>query len=187
GESAAVRLLLALERLPQAPALPTPAGGVVVVVGEPAVAVLSARVAAEQLGQTDADVVVASPGRRRPERIASPADARQRRLAWRRCLAPTVVAICTEEGLQATGWAREVLEALEPDAVWGAVPANAKPEDVAAWAGRMGGVDALAVAGCAATVTPAAVLGAGIPVAALEGRRATPAAWTALLVERLAA
>lgn len=50
--------------------------------------------------------------RRRPGGIATADDARDAALACRRCLAP-IVAVCIGEGHQGTGWAREVLEALE--------------------------------------------------------------------------
>jgi hypothetical protein len=98
---------------------------------------------------------------------------------------PFVVAVCAPPGPWGASWASEVVAALEPVTTWAAVSAARKPEDVDRWVTSVGGADALAVTGCDATASPAAVLATGIPVAALEGRRATPAAWTAMLVERL--
>jgi hypothetical protein len=67
------------------------------------------------------------------------------------------------------------------------VAASSKPEDVQAWSDSLGGLDAVVVDGLDATATPASILGTGIPVARLDGRPASPALWTALLLERLAA
>ncbi|MHB1584060.1 MAG: hypothetical protein ACYC0E_09955, partial [Acidimicrobiales bacterium] len=80
-------------------------------------------------------------------------------------------------------WAREVLRAMRPSAVWGVVSATTKPEDVVQWATALGGFDALVLEDVAYTSTPAAVLGTGIPVATLDGRTATPARWASVVVE----
>jgi hypothetical protein len=46
-------------------------------------------------------------------------------------------------------------------------------------------VDALVAEDSAGTAAPAAVLALGLPVARLDGRPTTPAAWAITLVERL--
>lgn len=160
-------------------------GDVVVVVGERAVAIQAASVAAAQLGQVPGDVVVAGAGRAGVNSLRGPEEAAARRPAWRSC-SPTVVAVCANDNASGRMWVQEMIAALEPVAVWAAVRADRKPEDVATWAAALGGVSALAVGACAETVSPASMLGAGLPIASVEGRRSTPAAWTALLVERLA-
>ena len=78
-----------------------------------------------------------------------------------------------------------MLAALAPTAVWGVAGATHKSEDLAAWADGLGGFDALALEDISATSSPADVLAAGIPVASLDGRHATPALWAALIAARL--
>lgn len=183
--SVAQRLLAILERTPPAPAVIARRGDVVVVVGEDAAVRAAAGVVANQVGQTIDDVVVAAPGACGFNTLDGVDAARERVHLWKSCGVPFVVAVCEPPGASGTSWVREMIEALAPVTTWGAVGANRKPEDIARWVEAVGGVDALALAGCDTTVSPAAVLAAGIPVAALEGRRATPAAWTAALIERL--
>ena len=65
------------------------------------------------------------------------------------------------------------------------IDATAKSEDVTAWAGALGGLDALAVDNLDATVSPAASLASGIPVARLDGHPANAARWTATIVDRV--
>lgn len=184
--SEAQQVLATLEQmLVPPPPLIVDRGDVVVVVGERGVAIQGAGVAAAQLGQVQGDVVLAGAGRAGVNSLRGPEDAAARRPAWRSC-SPTVVALCANDNVSGRMWVEEMIAALEPVAVWAAVRADRKPEDVATWAAAIGGVTALAVGACAETVSPASMLGAGLPIAAVEGRRSTPAAWTALLVERLA-
>ncbi|MEX2658076.1 MAG: hypothetical protein WD232_00165 [Acidimicrobiales bacterium] len=184
--SEAQQVLATLEQLlVPPPPLIVDRGDVVVVVGERAVAIQAAGVAAAQLGQVPGDVVVAGAGRAGVNSLRGPEEAAVRRPAWRSC-SPTVVAVCANDSAAGRMWVQEMIAALEPVAVWAAVRADRKPEDVATWAAAIGGVSALAVGACAETVSPASMLGAGLPIASVEGRRSTPAAWTALLVERLA-
>lgn len=183
--SIAQQLLSMLEEAEPAPPVLARRGDVVAVVGVGREARVAAGALAEQLGQTSDDVVVAGPDEYRMHTLRDPATAEERASLWRRCGVPFVVAVCAPPGDEGTTWARQMLEALDPVTVWGSVAAERKPEDIAAWVSSVGGVDALAVTGCDRTASPAAVLAAGIPVALLEGRRASPAAWTALLVERL--
>lgn len=183
--SEAQQVLATLEQvLVPPPPLIVGRGDVVVVVGPRAVAIEAAGVAAAQLGQVPADVVVAGAGRAGVNSLRGPDEAAARRPAWRSC-SPTVVALCANDNATGRAWVQEMLAVLEPVAVWAAVRADRKPDDVATWAASIGGVAAIAVGACAETVSPASMLGAGLPIAAVEGRRSTPAAWTALLVERL--
>lgn len=180
------RLLAVLERVPSAPPVIAQRGDVLAVIGEGEAALEAAGVLAGQAGQTADDVVVYG---RDPRAGHTPEDAaasEARVKMWNRRGVPYVVAICAPRGPAGAAWARDMAERLAPVTIWGAVGADRKPEDIVRWAIEVGGVDALAVSGCDTTATPAAVLATGIPVAAVEGRRATPAAWTALLIERLA-
>lgn len=183
--SVAQRLLAVLERTPSAPPVIARRGEVVAVIGEGDAARRAAGLLAGQVGQTGDDVVVAGPDERGFHTLHDVDAAQARVQLWRRCGVPFVVAICAPPGPCGTTWAREITETLAPVTIWGAVSAERKPEDILRWVEAIGGVDALAVANCQATATPAAVLATGIPVASVEGRRATPAAWTALLIERL--
>ena len=57
--------------------------------------------------------------------------------------------------------------------------------DLEDYLASLGGVDALIVYNAANTRDPGSVLNLGVPVAMLDGRRATRAVWTALLSARL--
>jgi hypothetical protein len=98
-----------------------------------------------------------------------------------------VVALTAPTSARDLRWAASMLDALEPTAVWGVVGADRKTEDVEAWAEGLGGLDALALEHLDATVSPASLLQLGIPVARLEGQKATPALWAVMLAERIAA
>lgn len=184
--SVARRLLGVLERIPQAPPVIAQRGEIVAVVGERSGALEAAALLARQLGQCADDVVVAGPDVGGFNTLCDPSDAADRAARWRSCGSPFVVAICVPAGSSGATWAREMRDALSPAVTWTAVRADRKPEDITMWVEALGGADALAVTGCDDTATPAAVLATGIPVASIEGRRASAAAWTALLFERLA-
>jgi hypothetical protein len=192
GEDTATGLLRALSTLPVAAPLSRAAGDVVAVVGERHAALALARTIAAELGLAHDEVVLASEhddGEDLPLGCllpTLPAVADERCSArWRR--RPTIVVIDTPVRPGASTFGRRALEALEPTTTWGAVAAATKPEDVRAWSDSLGGLDAVAVDGLDLTSTPASILGTGIPVARLDGRPASPALWTALLMERLAA
>lgn len=181
-----------LSRLPSAPPMPRSTGAVVVVVGERQAAMKMARDMASEAG-LDPDSIVLATSKRVPARsaqhlvISGSDDAAEKRRSWRRRDRPSVVVVDSELGGEKPAWAFHVLAALEPEATWAVVDATRKTEDVAAWMHQLGGVDALAVNGIDATVSPAAVLQLDVPVGHIDGRRASPALWAALLTERLAA
>jgi hypothetical protein len=192
GEDTATGLLRALSALPVAGPVPKAAGDVVAVVGERDAALALARTIATELGLAHDEVVLASEhddGQDLPLGCllpTLPAVADERCSArWRR--RPSIVVVDVPVRPGASTFGRRALEALEPTATWGAVTAASKAEDVRAWSDSLGGLDAVAVDGLDLTTTPASILGTGIPVARLDGRPASPALWTALLMERLAA
>jgi hypothetical protein len=82
-------------------------------------------------------------------------------------------------------WTAQVIAALAPCAVWVAVDAGRKNEDLRADLARLGPIDALVVNGAAHTASPATVWDLDLPVALLDGRRATPGAWAGLLLDAL--
>jgi hypothetical protein len=181
----AVAALLRSLQLPSVPPLPFQPGALTVVVGERRAAARLAADVAGELHLTKRDVWVAEDGPERPGRLVHPADARAERRTWTG--GPSVLALTAPMGARDLRWATDMLDALEPTAVWGVVDADRKVEDVEAWAESIGGLDAVAVERLDATVSPASILRLGIPVARVEGRAATPALWAVLLAERLAA
>ena len=70
---------------------------------------------------------------------------------------------------------------------WAVLDATRKPADLRTWLARLPRVDAVVVDDTRASADPAALLdGLPVPVAMVDGVRATPHAWAALLCERLA-
>lgn len=180
-------LVRSLAALPEPPSVDLEAGDVLAVVGCPQKAPRLAARVAMTLGLDPAALpaATASPSGTRVA-ITSAESARQQATAWSGRPAPTVLWIDAPVGSGREAWALRVLEALEPRVVWGVVDAARKPEDVKAWAGAVGGLDAIAVEDLDATTTPASVLSVGVPVVMADGRRSTPELWAALLADRLA-
>lgn len=185
-----IELLHLMEQVTRPEPLPTGRGAVIAVVGRRADALEVCDLFAAQLGLNPEDILVAAPtfrGASVPEerRLASVDSAHEQRRAWRRRLRPTIVAVDGAAGRTRSGWATHLLEAMEPTMVWGVVEASRKAEDIRDWAQRLGGLDALAVTGLDDTVSPATVLGAGVPVGLLDGHEASASRWTAVLSEHL--
>jgi len=116
--------------------------------------------------------------------VRSPEDAGERAPDWRRSR-PAIVAVDAPVTTTERSWAASMIASLQPGAVWGVVDSTCKPEDIAAWAEILGRVDALALENVAASVSPAAALGAGLPVARLDGQPATAARWVAAIAHRV--
>lgn len=183
-------LFTAMKRLPSPPRLPQFAGAILVAIGEREDALELGRVMATEAGLDPENVVLASSsykGRAIPSerRINETGLARELGNRWRHQGETRVIAVETSMSAADTMWAFHVLGALQPSAIWAAVNAGHKNEDITAWADRLGGIDALALTSIEDTVSPAALLQTGIPVARLDGRPATAALWTALLTEHI--
>lgn len=183
------RQRLWLQSIPTVPRPVYAPGQVLVVAGEPERALRTATALAEELAVDAQSVFLATPSPRSPgvaarRRLSEPAAMAARRARWARQPHSMIVALDAPMVLRPEGWARSALAALAPSFVYGAVAATTKAADVREWARRLGGVDALSVDGLDATVDPASILTAQIPVALLEGRPATPHAWGALLADR---
>ena len=187
----AAGLLEALADLPVAAPAPALGGSVLAVVGDRLLALWLARQLAGELRLDPNEVMLAAGAHDGlvPEHLhlADPATTSERRRGWTRRHGPTVVVVEARPGSLEVPWARHMLAALEPTAVWGVVEASRKTEDVVAWSEDLGKVDALLVEAIGSTTSPAAILGPGIPVARLDGRPADPAAEAALLAARLTA
>jgi hypothetical protein len=185
-----VALTSALQQLPPAPVPPDRAGSLLVMVGDLDRTLECAAALAYREGIDLETIVVASQARHRRGvaarlLVASPDEAADLAERSRRLPHPLVVAMHAPVSAEPDRWATRMLAALAPTAVWGVAPATHKSEDLAAWAEGLGGLDALALEDLWATTSPADVLSAGIPVASLDGRHATPALWAALIAARL--
>ncbi len=185
-----VALTSALQQLPDAPLPPQRPGSLLVIAGELDRALECAATLADREGIDLDTVVVASQARHRRgvasrQLVAAPDEAADLAERSRRLPHPLIVALHAPVSAEPDRWATRMLAALAPTAVWGVASATHKSEDLAAWADGLGGFDALALEDLSATTSPADVLAAGIPVASLDGRHATPALWAALIAARL--
>jgi hypothetical protein len=182
GASAGARSLEeAFAAVPAPRPLPRTPGSLVAVVGEGRAATQIARSVAAELGVRPSEIAVAAlegttRSRRPGYRVRTPDEAADLSAGWRRD-GVGVVVVHASSAEADRRWAREMLRAMRPSCVWGLARASTKPEDVERWADDIGGVDALVVDEVAGTVTPAAILSAGIPVVRLDGEPATPERW----------
>ncbi|MEV1289856.1 hypothetical protein [Micromonospora sp. NPDC049679] len=183
-------VLDALAALPAPPREPRKAGDVLVITGELAHALPIAREVAQRMHLDPAKILLAAPttggtGLHASRRISGPAEAHRRARMLHRAEVPHVVVIDTPITTADDGWGRSICDALGATAVWAAVDATRKLADTARHLRLMGPVNATAVYATSVCSDPAAVLALDPPVALLESRPATPAAWAQLLTERL--
>jgi hypothetical protein len=183
-------LVTALKGLPPLPKPPQRPGDVFAVVGEGPGAWDAAVQLAMSMGLDERSVFLVTQGNapaRVPaaRRLGSLEQIESKLERWHHKTTATIVVVDAPMTPSAAQWNREVLEVLDPTAVWLVVPATRKTGDVAEWAKRLGPADGLVVTEVAASQDPASVLCLGIPVAWLDGRPATAGAWAGLLVERL--
>ena len=165
--------------------------GVIAIVGDAHDAFRVAHRLAEELGLYAGDIHGALTGRRPSflapaQWLAGPDVALERRRTWAARGGITLVVLGAGMGREGQQWCREMLHALRPDETWAVVEASRKPEDIEAWSAKVGHIDALAVCRADESVSPAAVLAAGIPVTRIDNRPATPTGWGLLLADRLA-
>jgi hypothetical protein len=175
--------ILTALRLPKPPALPLGNNAIVAVVGERRAAISLAEQLADEPALNGAIVKVAD---RQGFTLIDGGSATADERGIRQRPTRTVVAVPSMPGMT-SDWTRDLLDRLEPDMVWGVVPASRKSEDVASWAIQLGGLDVLALTGLGKTVSPATSLRLGIPVGLIDGQCATTEAWADLLTERLVA
>jgi hypothetical protein len=132
----------------------------------------------------------AGPGRSGEHVMSGPLDAAQRALELRTAVTASVIAVeldrsqPTDNGYS---WAAQVIAAVAPTAVWAAVDCGRKTEDLRAELAHLGPIDALIVANAADTASPATVWDLDIPIALVDGRRATAGTWAGLLLDALTA
>jgi hypothetical protein len=114
--------------------------------------------------------------------VVDPTDGDRQRVARRRS-AKKVTVVLVEASLRSrsidavAAW----VDRVKPDHVLGAVSATAKRSDVASWRTQLGRVDALALFGLAATVTPGELMGE-LPIAFIDGAEASVLRWMLVLL-----
>ncbi|WP_347059453.1 hypothetical protein ABC795_03225 [Blastococcus sp. HT6-30] len=189
GTYAALTHALAV-RLPEVPEPPSGAGDVLFVVGPGVETLRAARTLAASLRldpyrvqwATRGDLAgLASQGSRMTTTDAA-IDRRQEAAH-----AGTVTIVAVDAPLRSDAhWMGQMLDVWSPVAVWAVVEATRKPEDLELWLDGLARVDALVVQDTDLSADPAAVLQRlTVPVALLDGARATPHRWASLLCERL--
>ncbi|MHB8262633.1 MAG: hypothetical protein ACYDGY_02640 [Acidimicrobiales bacterium] len=176
-------------RLPSAPPPPALPGSLLAIVGD---LQKSRRLAAEiatELGLDPVAVPVASP--RPVGKIPMSLTARsalevaERAPGWRRNGSATVVVVVSPLVGGNRSWARLVLAAMKPTAVWGIAEALYKTEEITAWAEALGGVDALVLSEVRHSISPASATATGIPIARLDEGRASPERWATVVGDLL--
>jgi hypothetical protein len=183
-------IVRALALLPAPATAPARAGEILVIAGELHDAHEVARIAAKRMRIDAAGILVAGPtlagtGLHTSRRMSGAAEAEKRAPRLHDADVPHIVVVDAPIGGDNGPWAQDVAAALGANAIWALVDATRKTADVARHLAGLGIVDAIAVHGTGATADPATVLSLGVPVALLDGRRATPQTWAALLCDRL--
>src|SRR4051794_39145490 len=177
--------------VPSAPDVVREPGAVLVVVGEPEDAVVTAAQLVHRLRIDPTAVVHAGavePAAGHGRRISTPAAAARWRDRQREADQVGVVALGVGSGPADHAAAAELLAAFGADQVWAVVDARTKPRDCARWLAGVRGtgrMDALAIRGLFETTQPGTVLDLGVPVAWMDGIPATPVAWAAALSQHL--
>jgi hypothetical protein len=193
GTYAALTRMLAA-RLPEAPVVPADAGDVLVVVGPGVETLRAARALAASLRldpdrvqwATRGDLAGLAPAGSRMTTIESAIDRRHDAVG-----SGTLTIVAVDAPLRTDAyWTAQMLAIWSPAAVWAVVEATRKPEDLGPWIEGLPRVDALVVQDTDLSADPAAVLHRvalplGLPVAVVDGVRATPHRWASLLCERL--
>ncbi|WP_130504325.1 hypothetical protein [Blastococcus saxobsidens] len=176
--------------LPEVPQVPTGAGEVLFIVGPGVETLRAARSLAASLRldpdrvqwATRGDLAGLAPKASRMTTIDAAIDRRQEAAN-----ASTLTIVAVDAPLRSDAyWMAQMLAIWSPVAVWAVVEATRKPEDLELWLDGLARVDALAVQDTDLSADPAAVLRRlTVPVALLDGVRATPHRWASLLCERL--
>jgi hypothetical protein len=179
------------DRLPTAPRLPSEPGDVLMVVGPGAETFAAARSLALSMRLEPEDVQWAASGALAglapaSSRITSLETAVERQLAS--TSRGTVTVIAVDAPLRTSGgpWLDNMLAIWSPTVVWAVMDSTRKPEDLVPWLDGLPRLDAVVVQDTDSTADPAAVLShVDVPVALVDGARATAHRWASLLCERL--
>ncbi len=177
-----------VDELPTAPQLPMRAGDIVVVTGSGEQVRAGAIALAMRMHLPPGSVWFAGGPAGSDHRVDGPADAARKAKEFRTSDLPSIVVVPLfgpSPGDSGYGWTAQMLAALQPTAVWAAVDAGRKTEDLTAELSGLGTIDALLVTNAARTASPATVWDLEIPVAMLDGRPATRGTWAGLLFDAL--
>lgn len=182
-----------LQELPPAATPPRGPGEVLVLVGEASATLRGARSCAALLRIPEDTIGVAGlppdclTGRGYPY-ISGRAEALRLRTELARADVASIVVVATDssECEPDDPWARELVTALAPTAVWAVVDARCKTQDSRAQLDRLDRVDALVVHSAQLSASPASVWDLDRPLALLDGRPATTFTWAGLLFQLLA-
>jgi hypothetical protein len=185
-----------LENLPAAPAPPHRAGEVLVLIGDWTPTLRAAQTVAQMLRIREDTIRVAGlaghPTVRDESKLAyctisGPSAARLMQSELNAAATTTIIVIATDASTPDPDdpWATELLEAMQPDAVWAVVDARTKTEDIRAQLDRYGPVDAIVVHSAQASASPASVWDLDLPVALIDGRPASTFVWAGLLFRLL--
>jgi hypothetical protein len=181
-------------RLPETPELPSGAGEVLVVVGPGVETLRAARALAATLHldtdrvqwATRGDLAGLVPACSRMATVDAAIERRQEAIG-----SGTLTVVAVDAPLRTDAyWTAQMLAIWAPVAVWAVVEATRKPEDLEPWIEGLPRVDALMVQDTDLSADPAALLHRvalplDLPVAVVDGMRATPHRWASLLCERL--
>lgn len=167
----------------QVPRAPRTAGAILVLVGEALAAYAVATDLAETLRLDPAAVLVASPAPTvkvpASRRITDPVAARVKAGKLLTAGSASIVVVDLPIGAD-PAWSREVVDALGATAVWAVVDATRKIADLNRWTKGLTRIDALVVHNAGASEDAGSVRALGLPVALIDGRTATDAAWRAV-------
>ncbi len=176
-------------RLPTAPPPPSLPGSLLAIVGDLQKARKLAAEIATEVGSDPAAIPVVSSrsvASIHPSLVARSAlEVSERAPGWRRNNSATVVVVVSPLVGGNRSWAKLVLAAMKPTAVWGMAEALYKTEEITAWAEAIGGVDALILTEVRHSVSPATAASTGIPIARLDESRASPERWATVVGDLL--
>ncbi|MCL4433852.1 MAG: hypothetical protein M1399_03660 [Actinobacteria bacterium] len=176
-------------RLPSAPPPPSLPGSLLAIVGDLQRSRRLATEIATDLGLDPATMPVVSvrPVGKIPASLTarSALEVAERAPGWRRNGSATVVVVVSPLVGGNRSWARLVLAAMKPTAVWGIAEALYKTEEIAAWAETLGGMDALVLSEVRHSISPASATATGIPIARLDEGRASPERWATVVGDLL--
>ena len=176
-------------KLPTAPPPPSLPGSLLAIVGDLQRAKRLAAEIATEIGSDPVAIPVVSSrsvAKTDPSLTARSAlEVSERAPGWRRNGSATVVVVVSPLVGGNRSWAKLVLAAMKPTAVWGMAEALYKTEEITAWAEAIGGVDALILTEVRHSVSPATATRTGIPVARLDESRASPERWATVVGDLL--
>ncbi len=176
-------------KLPTAPPPPSLPGSLLAIVGDLQRAKKLAAEIATEIGSDPVAIPVVSSrsvAKIDPSLTARSAlEVSERAPGWRRNGSATVVVVVSPLVGGNRSWAKLVLAAMKPTAVWGMAEALYKTEEITAWAEAIGGVDALILTEVRHSVSPATATATGIPIARLDENRASPERWATVVGDLL--